>query len=112
MGKSPYLDLLVEKSHDETLTSVYRKPTYTELYITWDSFCARKYKVNLVRNLVLCATRICSTSKLQQELDFLKSIFSRNGYPDDVVDKVMAVVSIKYWLWSVLSMAQSDALYI
>ena len=44
--------------------------------------------------------RICSPSKLQQELDFLKSIFSRNGYPDDVVDKVMAerqsVVSIKY----------------
>ena len=46
LGKSPYLDVLVEKSHDETLTSVYRKPTYTGLYITWDSFCARKYKVN------------------------------------------------------------------
>ena len=99
-GKSPYLDVLVERSHAETLTSVYRKPTFTGLYITWDSFCARKYKINLVRNLVHRAMRICSSSKLQQELDFLKSIFSRNGYPDDVLTRIMAerqtVVSNQY----------------
>ena len=85
-GKLPYMDVLVEKSDAETLTTVYRKPTFTGLYITWDSFCARKYKINLVRNLVLRARRICSSSKLQQEMDFLKSVFAKNGYPLDILD--------------------------
>ena len=35
----PYMDVLVEKTDDDILTSVYRKPTFTGLYITWDSYC-------------------------------------------------------------------------
>ena len=54
----PYMDVLVEKTDDDILTSVYRKPTFTGLYITWDSYCATKYKTNLVKNLVERAHRI------------------------------------------------------
>ena len=27
--------------------TVYRKPTFTGLYIRWDSFCPKKQKINL-----------------------------------------------------------------
>ena len=58
-GRLPYLDVSVEKSkNDGILTSIYRKPTFTGLYITWDSFCTTKHKINLVRNLVQRAHRI------------------------------------------------------
>ena len=87
-GRLPYLDVLIEKSkNDGILTSIYRKPTFTGLYIIWDSFCATKYKVNLVRNLVQRAHRICSDSKLDEELSTLKSVFSRNGYPLDLLSR-------------------------
>ena len=34
----PLLDVLVEKCYSEFVTSVYRKPTFTEQYLRWDSF--------------------------------------------------------------------------
>ena len=38
-GHLPFMDVLVEKTIDDiVLTSVYRKPTFTGLYITWDSY--------------------------------------------------------------------------
>ena len=83
----PYLDVLVEKNtaNRSISTSVYRKPTFTGLYNTWDSFCATKYKINTVKNLVQRAHRICSPSKLDQELEKLRSIFTTNGYPLDLL---------------------------
>ena len=91
-GQLPYMDVLVEKTvNDGVLTSVYRKPTFTGLYTTWDSFRATKHKINLVKNLVHRARRICSPQKLQQELDTLKSIFLKNGYPSGVLSKIFTI---------------------
>ena len=75
------------------MTSVYRKPTFTGLYIVWDSFCAMSYKINLVRNLVDRARRLCSSQKLLEELDMLRSLFRLNGYPESVISKFVTVVS-------------------
>ena len=37
-GSIPFLDTLITPQKDETLTaSVYGKPTYTDLYLQWDS---------------------------------------------------------------------------
>ena len=89
-GRLPYLDVMVEKGTDDNiLTSIYRKPTFTGLYIPWDSFCATKYKTNTVRNLVQRAHRICSDSKLDEELVKLKSIFAKNGYPLDLITRLV-----------------------
>ena len=89
-GRLPFMDVLVEKSEDDTaVTSVYRKPTFTGLYITWDSYCSTKYKVNLVKSLVHRAKRLCSSSKLKNEMDTLKSIFIKNGYPEDLLAKLI-----------------------
>ena len=45
LSKLPFLDVLVEKSSEGgVVTSVYRKPTFTGLYIVWDSFRAMSYK--------------------------------------------------------------------
>ena len=90
IGCLPFMDVLVRKdSENGVTTSVHRKHTFTGLYITWDSFCATKYKINLVRNLVERAHRICSESTLDEELRNLKSIFEKNGYPADLLSKLV-----------------------
>ena len=48
----PFLDVLVEKSNEEFLTSVLRKPTFTEQCFRWDSFGSTKRKTNLIKTLV------------------------------------------------------------
>ena len=90
-SKLSFLDVLVEKTGCEMLTSVYRKPTFTGQYIAFDSYCSSQYKVNLVRNLVDRAQRICSPSKLQAELDFLRSVFLKNGYPEFLLAKFLSM---------------------
>ena len=80
-----FLDVLVERVVD--VTTVYRKPTFTGMCLQWDSFCSVKYKIALNRCLGNRALRICSVEKLSRELDFLRDMFLRNGYPAGIVNK-------------------------
>ena len=84
-------DVFVERLADGGFVmSVYRKPTFTGMFLQWDSYCPVKYKVGLVGCLVNRALRICSDGKLNDELEFLKEMFVRNGYPIDIVNKFVS----------------------
>ena len=37
-NKLPFLNILVERGESSFLTSVYRKPIFTVLYMSWDAF--------------------------------------------------------------------------
>ena len=83
-----FLDVLVTRNPDGgVVTSVYRKPTFTGMCLQWDSYCPVKHKVGLVKCVVDRARRICSKSKLQDELEYLKTMFEANGYPSNVTKK-------------------------
>ena len=81
----PFLDVLVEKSNEGFLTSVFRKPTFTGQYFRWDSFGPTKRKTNLIETLVHRALMICSKSKLQHELENIRSILRNNEYPESII---------------------------
>ena len=84
----PFLDDLVERVVDGGfVTTVYRKPTFTGMCFKWDSFCPVKCIIGLIRCLVNRALRICSVEKLSGELDFLRDMFLKNGYPAGIVNK-------------------------
>ena len=86
----PLLDVLVEKSNEGFLTSVFRKPTFTGQYFRWDSFGPTKRKTNLIETLVHRALIICSKSKLQHELENISSILRNNGYPESIIQITMS----------------------
>ena len=90
-GQLPFLDVLVERGDSSFLTSVYRKPTFTGLYLDWHSFAPKSRKLNLIRCLSNRALNICSDCKIENELTAIKDIFIDNGYPDDVIES-----NIKY----------------
>ena len=85
-GQLPFLDVLVERGDSSFLTSVYRKPTFTGLYLNWHSFAPKSRKLNLIRCLSYRALNICSERKIENELKAIKDIFIDNGYPGDVID--------------------------
>ena len=86
-GSLPFLDVRVTRTDSGIITSIYRKPTFTGLYTPWDSYSPTIYKINLVRSLTHRILRICSTSVIQKELDTLRSILQKNGYPGHVLQK-------------------------
>ena len=88
-----FLDVFIERQSGEFVTSVFRKPTFTGMCLQYDAYCPMKYKIGLVKCLVNRARRICSSSKLSGELEFLKQMFGKNGYPEHVVNRFVTVNS-------------------
>ena len=81
----PFLDVLVERTTKEFITSVYRKPTFTGQYINFLSHCSNKRKVNLIKTLCHRAITICSPSTVEDELEKITQILKGNGYPQNLV---------------------------
>ena len=87
-GQLPFLDVKVQRG-EMFVTRVYRKPTFTGLYIPFDSFVPFRYKRNLIKNLCSRATRLCSPPQLLTEIEFLKGVLTKNGYPPSILRKYL-----------------------
>jgi hypothetical protein len=83
-----FLDVLVTNEQNELTTALYRKPTYTGLYMLWDSNQNRRYKLGLIRTLVIRIYRICSTKEIiKEELNRLRVTLKDNGYPPHIIKR-------------------------
>ena len=85
-NKLPFWDILVKRCDSSFLTSVYRIPTFTGLYLSWHSFALKSRKLDLIRCISYRALNICSDSKIEDELKVIKDIFIINGNPEEVID--------------------------
>ena len=85
-GQLLFLDVLVERSDSSFLTSVYRKPTFTGLYLDWHSFASKSRKLNLIRCLSDRSLNIRRGYKIENELKAIKDIFINNRYLEDIID--------------------------
>ena len=88
----PFMDVLVQRIGKTFVRSVYRKPTFTGLYMRWDSFSPTRTKISLIRSLAIRALKICSQSTLADELEKLRVIFLENGYPSSVIETTFQIV--------------------
>ena len=85
----PFLDILIKKSNNGFLTSLYRKPSFTGQYLHFQSFCSKRRKINLVRTLYHRACMICSPEMLKTETEKIKKILVGNGYPLELINRVI-----------------------
>ena len=88
--------VFVHKTSTAFLTSVNRKPTLSGMYTRWDSFCPQQRKINLIKTLVHRALMISSKCFLDDEIEFIRSTLSKNGYPLSVLDGVVHDVVNKF----------------
>ena len=82
-GFTPFLDILVMPNEDGSPSStVYRKPTHTDLYLQWDSHHALPSKYGVIGTLLHRAKTICSNPQLlKQEEDHLYRALTKCKYP-------------------------------
>ena len=84
----PFLDIKIKRGIDSFTTSIYRKPTFTGLLSKFYDFAPLEYKENLISTLVCRAYRISSDYfSFDSEIQFLKSILQKNGYPLKFIEK-------------------------
>ena len=82
-GSIPFLDVLVTPNEDGSLNStVFRKPTHTDLYLQWDSHHTLPSKYSVIGTQLHRAKTTCSNPQLlKQEEDHLYTALSRCKYP-------------------------------
>ena len=87
-GKLAFLDVLVirDDATKKYITTIYRKPTETGLYLLYDSNQCRRYKLGLIKTLVIRILMICSTTSLaNDELSLIKETLMKNSYPKHLI---------------------------
>ena len=81
-GNLPFLDILIHRSDNNRLSfSVFRKPTNSLSYIHYFSAHHDSVKKSTISSQFLRAYRICDPSFIDQEIDFIFSVFDNLGYP-------------------------------
>ena len=90
-GSMPFLSTLVTPEIDGTFTTgVYRKPTYTYLYLQWDSHHNLLSKYSVINTLTHRAKAVCSTPQLFKEvLHHLEEVMMRCKYHKWAINKVL-----------------------
>ena len=84
-NKLLFLVVYVERRSFAILTCIYRKPTFTILYLSWDAFAPKSRKVNLIKCITFRVLKICSDNRIKSELKRIKNLFLGNGYPEKVI---------------------------
>ena len=85
-GSIPFLDILI---HPDNSTSIYRKPTNTNLYTHYSSATTMSSKESVVRTLTRRAYKLFSPHHLDNELQHLEATFLSNGYPIQKIRQLM-----------------------
>ena len=81
-GSLPFLDTIVLIQPDNSLlTSFYRKPTHTDLYLQWDSHHNLSPKYSVINTCRHRAKTICSNHHLLKKEDHLNKALSNCRYP-------------------------------
>ena len=87
-SKTSILDVNIIREQGKFVTSVYRQPTFSGVYIYFDSFLPDTCKVGMIYKLINRCVQICSSwSMFHQRLILLREIFQRNGYPENFIDR-------------------------
>ena len=94
-NKLPFLDVLFIRDDEKINTTVFRKDTYNDIYLHWDSFSPISWKRGTLKSLIRSAYLICSNqSLLQKELKHLKNTFhKKNDYPRWMINQVVETAS-------------------
>ena len=88
-GSMPFLDILITLKEDGSLnSSVFRKPTHTDLYLQWDSHHTISSKYSVAGTLYHRAKTICSDPQLlQKEEDHLYKALKKCKYPTWAINR-------------------------
>ena len=92
-GKPSFLDVEGSRQQGKFMTSVYKKPTFSDVYTHFDRFLLTVYKVGMINTLAYRCFKICfDWVKFHEELVFLKHVFLKNGYPLSFIEKCFKIV--------------------
>ena len=82
-----FLDILITKSESRFITSIYRKHSFSGIYLNFKGYVPDVYKFGLINSLLFHTYKICSNWQIiHKEIKTLKCIWLKNVYPLKVIN--------------------------
>ena len=95
----PFLNVNVFREDGKFVTNVYRKETFTGVYINFFSFIPLRHKFGLVYALLHhCFCLVSDMCKFHFEIEKLKEILLPNGYSNKFIDKCISKFMNKLYI--------------
>ena len=90
--KLSFLDLEVSREKGKFVTTLYRKPTFSDVCTHFESFLPAVYKRGMFYTLAYWCFKICSDwTKFHKKYSFLKQVFLKNGNPLTFIDNYFKI---------------------
>ena len=87
-NKIAFLDISITRVGNKLQASLFRKKTFSGVYLNFNSHLPSEYKKGLLHTLLYRAYNICSSYiNLHQEIVYLKSVWQKNSFPLFFIDK-------------------------
>ena len=84
----PFLDTLTKPTPNSIESTVYRKPTYTDRYLDYNSNHPILAKLSVIETLIHRAKQVCSTPEfLAKEMDHLHKVLQGQPLPNTVLQQ-------------------------
>ena len=84
-----FRDVVVKMTMEGFSTSVYRKPTHTDIYTHFISHHHPHVKSGMIRCLADRAERICDVNNRQDEFSHIRDTLKENGYPNHIISRAL-----------------------
>ena len=89
-----FLDIKITCHSQQFKTSVYRKPTFRDVFPHYESNLDQTYKKSLIDTFLFCCFSVCSDyTSFHLEVENLREILKKNSYPSGIIEQ-----SIRYFL--------------
>ena len=86
-NRMSFLDVNIIREKGKFTTSIYREPTFSEIYTHFDSFLPSSNEIGLLHTLLYRCFRTCSDwTKFHLELVKLIDVFEKNGYLENFIN--------------------------
>ena len=94
-----FLDMKITRKHKRFVTSIFRKATFSGVFINYDSFIFYTNKIGLVHTLLFRFFKVCSSMEnFHIEVEYLRSIFKCNNYPVNIIDQCIKKFLDKFYV--------------
>ena len=89
-NRMSFHDVNIIREQSKSVTSVYGKPTFSEIYTHLDSFLPTTNKIGMIHTLLCRCFRVCSDwTKFHLELIKLMNVFESNGCPENFINNCL-----------------------
>ena len=87
-NKISFLDISITRVGNKLQTSLFRKKTFSGVYLNFSSHLPNIYKKGLIDTLLYRAYNACSSyASFDQEINYLKTVWQKNSFPLFFIDK-------------------------